>query len=187
MGCRKLSTTRLTDGSPLLPLMIQSFASAYLRPIEEAIELAADASGDRQLSRAAGEFADRLRQGASGGETPAVPAVFPPLMGWLLATRRDGKTQRSPARGNRSITSTANGTAAGTSSLSASTSSPRAWPSCGCDDDLTRRRRHKQLRLVAGGYGHGRRRARGDNCGYEGGGGEKGNEQSMRLHGWTSC
>jgi len=49
--------------------------------------------------------------------------------------------------GFANTSSTANGTAAGTSSLSASTSSPREWASCGCDDDLTRRRRHMQLRL----------------------------------------
>jgi general secretion pathway protein F len=63
-------------------------------PIPEAVVLAGDASGDTQLSRASRQFAGQLQQGAMAGGQVQPPAIFPPLMGWLLASG-----QRNPALG----------------------------------------------------------------------------------------
>jgi len=53
-------------------------------PLQEAIVLAADASGDRGLSGAAREIADRQRSGEIIGGLDTIPAPFPPLLGWLV-------------------------------------------------------------------------------------------------------
>lgn len=58
-------------------------------PLQEAIVLAADASGDRGLSHAAREIADRQRAGEVFESRDAIPAPFPPLLGWLVLAGAD--------------------------------------------------------------------------------------------------
>ena len=51
-------------------------------PMPEAVVLAADASGDRMLSRGARRIAERLESGAVLRSRSELPAEFPPLLGW---------------------------------------------------------------------------------------------------------
>jgi len=55
-------------------------------PMPEAVVLAADASGDRVLSRGARQIAARLESGAVLRTRNELPADFPPLLGWSIVT-----------------------------------------------------------------------------------------------------
>lgn len=55
-------------------------------PMPEAVVLAADASGDRVLSRGAREIAKRLESGAVLRTRSELPDEFPPLLGWSIVT-----------------------------------------------------------------------------------------------------
>ncbi len=55
-------------------------------PLQEAIVLAADASGDGSIRHASREIADRLQRGEVIVRRENLPAPFPPLLGWMLVT-----------------------------------------------------------------------------------------------------
>jgi type II secretory pathway component PulF len=55
-------------------------------PMPEAVVLAADASGDRVLSRGARQIAERLESGAVLRTRSELPLEFPPLLGWSLVS-----------------------------------------------------------------------------------------------------
>ncbi len=55
-------------------------------PLDQALVLAAEASGDRRLAGASRETAERLQRGESLAHRDDLPAAFPPLLGWLLMT-----------------------------------------------------------------------------------------------------
>ena len=55
-------------------------------PMPEAVVLAADASGDRVLSRGARQIAERLESGAVLRTRNELPIEFPPLLGWSIVT-----------------------------------------------------------------------------------------------------
>lgn len=52
----------------------------------EALVLAADASGDREMKSSARSLAERLERGEIVSRREQLPDGFPPLLGWLLAT-----------------------------------------------------------------------------------------------------
>jgi len=64
----------------VLALLIESRV-----PLHEAIVLAASASGDGQMNRAAKEMGARLERGEPMGAATAGRADFPPLLRWLMA------------------------------------------------------------------------------------------------------
>ena len=55
-------------------------------PLHEALPLAGDASGDARLARASREVAHRLSRGEVCAKREDIPAAFPPLLGWLIAS-----------------------------------------------------------------------------------------------------
>ena len=55
-------------------------------PMPEAMVLAADASGDRMLSRGAREVAECLERGAVLRSRSELPDAFPPLLAWSIVT-----------------------------------------------------------------------------------------------------
>jgi general secretion pathway protein F len=63
----------------LLALMLQ-----HEVPLDRALRLAGEASGDAQLRVSARQLADASRRGAV--DSAGTPAGFPPLIGWLLAS-----------------------------------------------------------------------------------------------------
>jgi general secretion pathway protein F len=71
---------RLATFAEILSLLVHQNV-----PLEEAIVLAADASGDQQLKRGARELAERYRRGEVVTQRDQIPSGFPPLLGWLLA------------------------------------------------------------------------------------------------------
>ncbi|MBX6316735.1 MAG: type II secretion system F family protein, partial [Isosphaeraceae bacterium] len=78
---RLLANTRAANFAELLALLVEQQI-----PFEEAVPLAAEATGEAALRRAAGEIGGRLQRGEP------VPASFrgvrgvPPLLAWLVAT-----------------------------------------------------------------------------------------------------
>lgn len=84
---RMLADFRSANFAELLALLLD-----HRVPLDEAVRLAAGASGSRGFREAGEAFADRLRLGA--GTEPAGPAArapFPPLIAWLLtAGHRQG-------------------------------------------------------------------------------------------------
>lgn len=77
---QSLHDSRMATMTELLALLVEQQV-----PLHEAVVLAADASGDRGLGKAARSVADRL----CGGETPVaddVPRPFPRFLAWLLAS-----------------------------------------------------------------------------------------------------
>jgi type II secretory pathway component PulF len=67
--------------SELLALLIDQEV-----PAQEAVVLAADASGNRCLSATARQFAGRLEAGEPVGPDREWAQLFPPLLGWLLSS-----------------------------------------------------------------------------------------------------
>ncbi len=70
---------RMATFSEVLALLIKERV-----PLEDSLILAAGASGDRTITQAAGEVAERLRRGDQFEKRDDLPAGLPPLMGWLL-------------------------------------------------------------------------------------------------------
>ncbi|MEX0820423.1 MAG: type II secretion system F family protein [Pirellulaceae bacterium] len=80
---RVLHVGRMATFADVLAMMVEQHV-----PLDEAVVLAAEASGDRVLMKSSGIIAERIR----GGEhTSPLPVGFPPLLGWLLnsGTQRD--------------------------------------------------------------------------------------------------
>ena len=70
---------RLATFSDVLALLIDNST-----PLDEAVVLAAEASGDRHLSGASLVLAEQIRRGNGGADLP--PGV-PPLLGWMLTSQ----------------------------------------------------------------------------------------------------
>ena len=83
---RLIREGRLATFAEVLALLVEQRV-----PLHEAIDLAADAAGDRRLRAAGQAFAERIRR----GEARAVPSGFPPLLGWLLLS--GGRPERLAA------------------------------------------------------------------------------------------
>ena len=81
---RSIRDGRMATFAELLSLLIKQHV-----PLQEAIVLAADASGDRGLSRAAQEIAGRQQSGELFEGRDSIPAPFPPLLGWLVLAGAD--------------------------------------------------------------------------------------------------
>jgi len=71
---------RFATFAELLSLMVRQQI-----PLDEALTLAADASGDRRLRADAQQLAEQLRAGGSPTGRSARPSTIPPLVGWLLS------------------------------------------------------------------------------------------------------
>lgn len=74
-----IQMSRLATFSEVMALLIKEQV-----PLDESLILAADASGDRSIARAAGEVAKRLRRGEHFQKREDLPEGMPPLLGWLL-------------------------------------------------------------------------------------------------------
>ena len=70
---------RMATFSEIMSLLIKEQV-----PLEDSMVLAAEASGDLTITRAAREMADRLRAGEHFERHEDLPPGLPPLMGWLL-------------------------------------------------------------------------------------------------------
>lgn len=81
---QSLRDGRMATFAEMLSLLIKQQV-----PLQEAIVLAADASGDRGLGRAAREIANRQQAGEVFDSRDAIPAPFPPLLGWLVMAGAD--------------------------------------------------------------------------------------------------
>lgn len=79
---RVLHVSRMATFADVLAMMVEQQV-----PLDEAVVLAAEASGDRSLMKAGGILAERIR---GGQHTTPLPKSFPPLLGWLLASRTQG-------------------------------------------------------------------------------------------------
>jgi general secretion pathway protein F len=77
-----LQAGRLSVFAETLALLLQQDV-----PLEEAVELAADASADRSLREACRQLAERLRRGESARDWD--PSQARPLVAWLLAGVQD--------------------------------------------------------------------------------------------------
>ncbi|MCB9873181.1 MAG: type II secretion system F family protein [Planctomycetaceae bacterium] len=79
---RVLHVGRMATFADVLAMMVDQQVA-----LDEAVVLAAEASGDRILVKASGTIAERIR---TGERMTSLPAGFPPLLGWLL----NASTQR---------------------------------------------------------------------------------------------
>ena len=84
---QSLRDGRMATFSELLRLL-----DRHQVPMPEAIVLAADASGDRGLSRAARKFSHQLRKGEVFRSRDDLPRTFPPLLGWSIASGMGGNS-----------------------------------------------------------------------------------------------
>jgi type II secretory pathway component PulF len=76
----------LRDGRMAAFAEILSLLVTRRVPLQDALVLAADASGDRGLCRGAQAVAERVERGEVFIRREDLPAEFPPLLGWLLVT-----------------------------------------------------------------------------------------------------
>ena len=94
---RVLHVSRMATFADVLAMMVERQVA-----LDEAVVLAAEASGDRILMKASGIIAERIR---GGQHTAALPSGFPPLLGWLLnsGTQREqlAKSLRQTANSYR--------------------------------------------------------------------------------------
>jgi general secretion pathway protein F len=80
---RVLRTTSLATFADVLRLLVEQDVT-----LDEAVVLAADASGDPRLAKAAREMADRIQRGEKGSGEPVSAGGFPPMLAWLIETCR---------------------------------------------------------------------------------------------------
>ena len=78
---------RLATFAEVLSLLVRQQV-----PLDEALTLAADASGDRGLQSAAQRMAEHLRRGGDVACDDEGPGLLPPLVAWLLSA--GARTQR---------------------------------------------------------------------------------------------
>jgi len=78
---RTLHNGRMATFAEVLALLIQEQA-----PLQQSVVLAAEAGGDRAMTRAAREIAERIQRGDVLASREDLPKGFPPLLGWLLLT-----------------------------------------------------------------------------------------------------
>jgi type II secretory pathway component PulF len=71
---------RLATFAEVLALLVRQQV-----PLDEALTLAADASGDRGLQSAAQRMAENLRRGGDVANGEEIAGLLPPLVAWLLS------------------------------------------------------------------------------------------------------
>ncbi|NUQ61601.1 MAG: type II secretion system F family protein [Pirellulales bacterium] len=76
-----LHNGRMATFAEILALLVHSGV-----PLDQAVVLAAEASGDRRIADASGQIAERIRRGEAVVKRGDLPENFPPLLGWLLLT-----------------------------------------------------------------------------------------------------
>lgn len=76
------------DGRIYAFLEVLTLLVEHDTPLDEAIQLAGNASGDASLAKASGEMAKQVRGGRPLETNEFVPSGFPPLLGWLLMSGR---------------------------------------------------------------------------------------------------
>jgi type II secretory pathway component PulF len=74
---------RLATFADVLALLVE-----HQVPLDEAVVLSAEASGDGKLLTAARELARRIESGQSAAAPSQPPAGFPPLLGWMIVNAR---------------------------------------------------------------------------------------------------
>lgn len=88
----------LNDGRMATFAELLGLLDEHRVPLPQAIVLAADASGDRNMSRGARVIAERVERGERVTRREDLPSSFPPLLGWsLLAQMGQGSLQRTLA------------------------------------------------------------------------------------------
>jgi len=80
---RLLRMGRMATFAEVLALLVEQQV-----PMDQAVVLAADASGDRTVSAASRQLAEQIQRGQTGSAAFAVPAGFPPLLAWLIVGDR---------------------------------------------------------------------------------------------------
>lgn len=75
---KMLRAGRMATFSDVLAMMVENDV-----PLDEAVVLSAEATGDRHLKSAAVGLADRIR---GGSQHASLPRVFPPLLAWLITS-----------------------------------------------------------------------------------------------------
>jgi type II secretory pathway component PulF len=80
---RLLRIGRMATFAEVLALLVEQQV-----PMDQAVVLAADASGDRAVAAASRQLAEQIQRGQRGGAAFAVPAGFPPLLAWLIVSDR---------------------------------------------------------------------------------------------------
>ena len=80
---RSLRNSRMATFAEMLSLLLRQTV-----PLDEALLLAGDASGDQALSRVVRAIGERLRRGEVITPREAREIGFPPLLGWLLTSDR---------------------------------------------------------------------------------------------------
>ncbi len=92
---RMLRCSRAATFLEILALLIENET-----PLDEAVALAADASGDPQTQRAARRLADVLQKGQAEKATKGGDTAFPPLLSWIMfSARREGALLPALQRG----------------------------------------------------------------------------------------
>lgn len=76
-----LDLAQTADFADLMALMVEHGV-----PLDEAIGLAAEATGSPRLRASAGAVAERLRRGDPADEATAGPGGLPPMLSWVIAT-----------------------------------------------------------------------------------------------------
>jgi general secretion pathway protein F len=76
-----LDSTEAANFADLLALLLEHFV-----PFDEAVTLAADASGDRALREAAGGLAQATQRGESLSQCLGRQSTLPPLLRWMMAS-----------------------------------------------------------------------------------------------------
>ncbi|MHB8897268.1 MAG: type II secretion system F family protein [Thermoguttaceae bacterium] len=74
-----IQMSRMATFTEVLSLLVKERV-----PLEDALVLAGEASGDRAIARASAQVAERLRRGDRFEKRDDLPVGLPPLLGWLL-------------------------------------------------------------------------------------------------------
>lgn len=84
---RMLAYSQIATFADVLALLIEQEI-----PLDEAVVLAGEASGDARLCDEASQVAGALREGRTLGESLAAASRFPPLLAWLIETGQERGT-----------------------------------------------------------------------------------------------
>ncbi len=79
---RLLQAGRMAAFAELLALLVRHDV-----PLDEALILSAEGSGDGHLQKCVRQIADSIQRGGTSASSDDVPRGFPPLLAWLLTTR----------------------------------------------------------------------------------------------------
>ena len=91
-----LDLAQTADFADLLALMVEHGV-----PLDEAIGLAAEATGSPRLRASAAAVAERLRRGEPADEAASGPGGLPPMLCWVIATSGPMRAARAGAAARR--------------------------------------------------------------------------------------